>query len=360
MRQEFWDQRVERVRECFAAGLSKTETAQRLGINIITVRTYIRRCGLVAPSAGVDLEKISGCAARGLSRAETAAELGLSINTIGAYGRENGLLFRHARAVLSDPRSEPMAAMYKAGKTLEQIGAVYSITRERVRQILKKYHGIVGKDGGGAARASVRKQGREARRNAKFMARYGCSYEDYRSLARISKDMRADGSSYYKAPLGAYRSQEHNAKARNIEWCLSLLEWWTIWQESGKWKLRGRGQGYMMCRFGDEGPYAVGNVYIATGVHNGAVQPNNIYRVSHPRHHEIIQARVEGPPRHDIPGVRKVYFGLPVGVTFHKRSRRYQAQIGIGGVLRYLGSFKTAEEARDAYLSAIPAVRTAA
>lgn len=282
MRQEFWDKRVERVKECFAAGLNQMETAAYLGITTTSVRAYARRAALVSPSSAANLDRIRECVSRGLTRAETAAELGLSMATVSQYGREYAIPFRHAGTVLFDPRSEAMASMYKAGKTLEEIGSIYSLTRERVRQILKKYHGIVGKDGGKSARAVSRRQKAEAKRNAKFMARYGCSYVDYRAFVSLSKEAQEGGATYATAPLGAYRAQERNAHLRGIEWRLTIREWWDIWQSSGRWSKRGRGKGYMMCRFGDTGPYAVGNVYIATGVHNGAVQPNNPTRLSAP------------------------------------------------------------------------------
>jgi hypothetical protein len=53
-----------------------------------------------------------------------------------------------------------------------------------------------------------------------------------------------------------------------IGWELNLWQWWSIWQRSGKWEQRGRGSRYGMCRFNDTGPYASGNVYIATCVDN--------------------------------------------------------------------------------------------
>lgn len=289
MREEIWQERMRRVQECIEAGLNQSETAAHLGINSTTVRTYTRRLNLDIKSKSADvLANIRSCVERGLTRAETAAELGLSIHTIGIYGREYAIPFRHASATTSDPRSEIMASMYTAGKTLEEIGVLYKITRERVRQILKKYHGIVGKDGGIAARAEANRRKAEVRRDAKFLARYGCTYASYRELLELSRETCASGVSYAKAPLGAYRNQERNAKQRGIEWNLSLIEWWEIWQRSGKWQLRGRGKGYMMCRFGDTGPYAAGNVYIATGIHNGAIQPNNPYRVGHPDHEKAI------------------------------------------------------------------------
>lgn len=289
MREEIWQERMKRVKECVEAGLNQSETAAYLGINSTTVRTYTRRLNLDIKSKSADvLANIRSCVARGMTRAETAAELGLSIHTIGIYGREYAIPFRHASATTSDPRSEIMASMYKAGKTLEEIGALYKITRERVRQILKKYHGIVGKDGGQASRAEAKRRRASAQRDAKFLSRYGCAYSTYRELLELSRESCASGISYAKSPLGAYRNQERNAKQRGIEWQLSLIEWWEIWQRSGKWHLRGRGKGYMMCRFGDMGPYAAGNVYVATGVHNGTIQPNNPYRVGHPDHDKAI------------------------------------------------------------------------
>jgi hypothetical protein len=37
------------------------------------------------------------------------------------------------------------------------------------------------------------------------------------------------------------------------------------------------------------------------------------------------------------------------GVTWHKRTRRWHAQINIGGKNKYIGSFRSPEEAHDAY-----------
>lgn len=49
-------------------------------------------------------------------------------------------------------------------------------------------------------------------------------------------------------------------------------------------------------------------------------------------------------------GVNRVYIRtLPRGVVFHKRNKRFQAQIHACGKGHYLGSFETAEEAHAAY-----------
>lgn len=60
-----------------------------------------------------------------------------------------------------------------------------------------------------------------------------------------------------------YFEHKQNAKRRNIPFELSLTEWTNIWQDSGKWELRGKGKGsYVMSRIGDTGSYSVDNVYI--------------------------------------------------------------------------------------------------
>src|SRR5690606_1984307 len=123
---------------------------------------------------------------------------------------------------------------------------------------------------------------RSAKREAACLLKHGCSLAQLGEIKKLGREMQAAGVGYARTPLGAYRSQMHNARKRGIEWKISLWEWWTIWQESGHWDDRGRGTGYMMCRFGDTGDYELGNVYIATGVHNGSVQPNNPYRKDHP------------------------------------------------------------------------------
>jgi len=62
-----------------------------------------------------------------------------------------------------------------------------------------------------------------------------------------------------------YRHHKNLAKGRNIPFELTFIEWWNIWQKSGKWEQRGRKRGqYVMSRFNDIGPYAINNVEIKT------------------------------------------------------------------------------------------------
>ncbi len=74
-----------------------------------------------------------------------------------------------------------------------------------------------------------------------------------------------------------YYSQKHNAKYRGIEFKLTYEEWLNWWIETGKLEQRGRGLNqYQMCRYNDEGPYELGNMYCkTTGEHTKERDPWN-------------------------------------------------------------------------------------
>src|SRR5690606_808740 len=99
-------------------------------------------------------QRIRDLADMGKTRREIAAELFISYPTVVAYGRQFGITFTHgAKGVgVDEDRADAMEAMFRAGKTLEEIGSVYGVSRERVRQIISKYRGIRRDDGGQAVR----------------------------------------------------------------------------------------------------------------------------------------------------------------------------------------------------------------
>lgn len=205
-------------------------------------------------------EKISNLAVAGLTRQQTADEVGVSYGYVVKLASQNGIAFaRQPRCNVQrgpDIRSHQMAALYKSGRTLEEIGSQFSLTRERVRQIITKYHGLRAESGGQKVRAEAKRQKFEAKRNVRCLKKWGCSWDQYVELRSMIK------------PTRAFACQKRNAAERGIEWILSLWQWWSIWQQSGHWSDRGRGRGYQMCRKGDQGPYSVNNVYIATGTEN--------------------------------------------------------------------------------------------
>lgn len=84
--------------------------------------------------------------------------------------------------------------------------------------------------------------------------------------------------------LQKYRLQKKNARDRGIEFLLTYNDWLQIWIQSGKLEHRGRHKGnYVMCRKKDSGPYAVGNVFIATTSEN--------IKYSHDSRREKIKAK---------------------------------------------------------------------
>ncbi len=80
---------------------------------------------------------------------------------------------------------------------------------------------------------------------------------------------------YRTTPKGRYQKHKENAKRRGVEFLRTYTEWLAVWDESVQ-----AGAPYVMCRHGDEGPYAVGNVYIGTKAQNAA-ERNRWYRRVH-------------------------------------------------------------------------------
>jgi len=295
------------IRACADRGLTKREAALELGVTPACVAFYVKHFGVEftanaisgreinrcrAPRKGKYDDRIVALAAAGKSRKEISEAINVDASYISIRVAALGLdIPHHNLGAIDQSRAETMASMYQAGKTLEEIGQVYGVSRERVRQIIKKEHGLTGKNGGQRAKADARKRAQARRRDEKSFERWGCSYKDYMAVRQMGAKLRSLGKAPCKNPIRAFRSQRNNARKRGIEWDISFWDWWSLWKASGKWGQRGRGTGYMMCRFGDVGAYAVGNVYIATGIHNGSVQPNNPYRSDHPDHDKVIAER---------------------------------------------------------------------
>lgn len=69
----------------------------------------------------------------------------------------------------------------------------------------------------------------------------------------------------------AYHNHRRDAVRREIEFNLEFIEWLQIWHNSGKLEQRGPRKGqYVMARYGDVGPYALGNVRIVLHSENAA------------------------------------------------------------------------------------------
>lgn len=154
-----------------------------------------------------------------------------------------------------------IADQYKSGRAVRDIAEDMGVTRQRIYQILHR-QGITGKHGGQAVRSAIKRSTKSRERRSRHLEVYGCTEEQLKRISAIRSDKSG-------SPLVAFRNQRNNARCRGVSWELKFWDWWLIWQDSGRWSERGREQGsYCMCRKGDEGPYAPGNVYIATVDHN--------------------------------------------------------------------------------------------
>lgn len=169
------------------------------------------------------------------------------------YARNPAYVVRDAEWVL----------LYRDGKTLAEIGAQYGVTREYVRQQLAKL-GLSRLDGGMAMRSLSkigdqlkRKEAAEAHRARRDFEKWGMTTEAISAISPLPRGHTGH-------PFRKFVEQRRNAKVRDIGWELTFAQWWGIWQESGHWGERGRGQGYCMARWADDGPYSVENVYICT------------------------------------------------------------------------------------------------
>lgn len=186
-----------------------------------------------------------------------------------ATGYPEEKLAQPAKDVIAAYRSRAadMERRYRAGETLQQIGTHYGITRERVRQILAR-RGVTREEGGQHFKTLQGREQCRQRREARYLAHYGCTYEQFWSVNPRGYSVRDD---YYRTPIGAFQNQRRNARERGIAWGFpTFWSWWQVWDKSGHWNERGRGHGYVMARHGDSGPYSPQNVKIVLATENVA------------------------------------------------------------------------------------------
>jgi hypothetical protein len=329
------EQRAARRDEIRAAVTSEVaELVRRYGLSPGYIRMITS--GLPRPRRGIMRRlrlaaMLRELASLGISRRKSADLLHIQPTTLSAICKEHGVgTFAYDTAdawapviAASRERAANMAALYADGRTLEEIGSQYGITRERVRQLIGKHFRMNGSDGGQKVRAERLRAARKAAKDQECMQKHGCTKDQWRELIAIGEQMLAAGRGRYQTPLYAFRNQRNNAGNRGIGWELTAWQWWTIWQQSGKWEQRGRGRGYVMCRKGDTGPYALGNVFIDTGARNSS----------------------------DGQRDKKKDPSLPIGVS-RTKSGKYEALRHVDGKLRYLGRHDTPDLAYAAYLRA--------
>lgn len=157
--------------------------------------------------------------------------------------------------------------MYRDGFTLQSIGENFGVSRERIRQVLKK-RSVFGQDGGAKVRGEKRRQqvvrNIAERRAATILRNWGLTPEEYEAIA-----VQYGDASQKRSPFNRYRLQQRSSGRRKIKWEFTFPEWWEVWQNSGKWPMRGAGKDkFVMARLRDMGPYRSDNVEIITGSQN--------------------------------------------------------------------------------------------
>ena len=201
----------------------------------------------------------------GRTRAARLSKARLRQIALGAVSKREEKKKMGRPTTFTEDKKNIAIKMFGNGATLQQIADVVGLSRERVRQILK----VIGVDpstGGRAIRGLLSSHSHISEENRKQRKREQLIFERYGITLELFELFSKEygRASLPSSPLHKYRSQKTNATHRGIEWNITLAEWWRIWQLSGHWQQRGRGNGYCMSRLGDTGAYAVGNVEIKT------------------------------------------------------------------------------------------------
>lgn len=216
---------------------------------------------------------------------------------------------------MSDSNSTPMKhrrahefrtkveALYRSGMTAKEIAADLGTSRVYVSRLLSK-HGITAKDGGAAVARKEKAVLVAQKKDVDALHRFGCTFDELKAYKRTGVHV-------------PYSAQRRSAERRGIPWAISLPDWVSVWEASGKMHLRGKGAGkYVMSRPGDVGAYEVSNVTIKLGSENNSEAT----------------AQWIGKPKKALVGVHLLYPNGP-----NPWMAKYKG--------KSLGVFKTAEEA---------------
>lgn len=164
---------------------------------------------------------------------------------------------------LAAKRAAEMAQLYRSGQTLEVIGRQFQMSRERVRQILRVYYHFNRRFGGAHVASEQRAQRAAEAREQRFRRRYGMSSAERKAhIAQYGSSMRKG------SPLNVFINQRRTMiYTHGIPWELTFVEWWEVWQKSGKWEDRKRatrGESYCLGRLKGSGSFNIDNVCIKT------------------------------------------------------------------------------------------------
>lgn len=152
--------------------------------------------------------------------------------------------------------------LYKNGIPGTKIAEIYKVHIERIYEVLSESKVGIKPRKIYKAKANINSPYRlkkkilnQERLDKICLEKNGCSFGEYKNIAKLSNNKAYE----------AYRTQRKHAARRGVSWELNFFEWWSVWQQSGKWSQRGNAKKkYVMSRHNDIGPYKVGNISIIT------------------------------------------------------------------------------------------------
>lgn len=166
---------------------------------------------------------------KGWSVERIAAKFGLSAPRVYVILHKAGAGARNEK--FFSARALSICQRFTAGELLTELGAAFSLSRERIRQILK-VHGLTGADGGAAVRAAKRaaakKQAREKVQNERY---FGLPQEEFKRVFNNGRGLNESGSFYR-----AYKVRQNNSRYKGLSFRLSFADWIEKWNEAGGWE----------------------------------------------------------------------------------------------------------------------------
>ena len=154
----------------------------------------------------------------------------VSAFTIRKILKDGGAVIRPINVPRTGPlgaysdRNTAICAMYESGRTLEEVGAFYGMTRERVRQIIRRAGVPKGPSHVTLARVPIR-QAAEAKRQSQAEKRFAVAQ---RRADIIAAYQRGDKLRTIAAEFGVCGAQALN----------TLLRSWGVPPRSGRWRAK--------------------------------------------------------------------------------------------------------------------------
>jgi hypothetical protein len=127
-----------------------------------------------------------------------------------------------------------MCEAFKAGTPITKLQIEYELNSYQAAHRILKKHGLTRTDGGKSKEVAERKA-KATEVGATIQDRQGCTKEQWDLLRALDED-------YKKTPLAAFNTFKNNFQNLNkeVEFKISLWEWWELWNESGRYAQRVR------------------------------------------------------------------------------------------------------------------------